>query len=242
VNLLLVAGFGGALGFAGWKAVKLGHCRNRVLAMVLAVPLAGVPLAASYAWDWQHAISTIQEKNPGLSRGDIAEEVTFTRFLEIKKEAGWKMKSSTMNGGMVTFIWIVEGLTVFALAFFITGAAAADPYCEKCGKWCKGHTFQVPGTTRADADPYLSQKKLGDLVQIESRGGDPNSSLHFTVTTCEGCPETAYLTVAEQQIQQKKKQTQTVKHELVRHAVLGGSDREHAVYRAQAAVGQKLVA
>jgi hypothetical protein len=241
VNALLVAGFGGVLGFAGHQAVKRGHCRNRALAAVLALALAGVSLAASYYWDWQHALSVIAEKNPGLDKAAIADEITFSRFLELKKESGWKLKSSTFNGGGVTFIWVVEALLVFGLAIFITDVAAAEPYCEKCGRWCEGRQFQLPGTSRADADGYLAQGQLGPLTQINGRAdADPHTSLHFTVTTCAGCADTGFLTVAEQQIQQKKKQTQTVRRELVRHAVLTPADRELAVDRVQSAIGQKL--
>src|SRR5689334_7006858 len=68
VNLLLVAGFGGALAGAGWKAVKWGHCRNWIVASFLALIMAGVALSASYWWDWQQTLSAVADKNPGLSK------------------------------------------------------------------------------------------------------------------------------------------------------------------------------
>jgi len=246
VNFLLVCGFGFALGVAGWQAVKLGHCRNQLVAGMLAVAVGGGALATSYWWDWQRALSDLAEKEPGVSKAELAQEITFSRFLELKKQAGWKIgssSSSSFNGGGVTAMWILEALIVLGIAVVATGAAAAEPYCERCRRWCKGNAFYVAGCSRADADPLLQQGDLGSLALIDERTGtDPNVSLHFTVTTCGGCSETAFLTVAEHTVKQTKKQTSTTKVNLVTHAVLAPGQREQAVERVQGAVGQKLAA
>jgi hypothetical protein len=224
--------------------VKWGHCRNRIVASVLALAMASTALAASYWWDWQRVLSEVMEKNPGVSKAELAEEITFSRFLELKKESGWKIgksSGSSFNGGGVTFIWVVEALVVQGIAELAVGAKAAEPYCEKCRRWCDERTFYVPHSSRADADPYLTQGDLGRLAQIDGRAdADPNVSLHFTVTTCAGCNDTAFLTVAEQTVKQTKKQTNTTKVELVKHAVLSADHRALASDRVQAAVGQKV--
>ncbi|MCU1278207.1 MAG: hypothetical protein JWM53_1753, partial [bacterium] len=62
-DVVLCGGFGAALGVAGMYAVRRGHCRNRVVALVLALPLALVAVGASYYWSYQSTLSTIAEKN-----------------------------------------------------------------------------------------------------------------------------------------------------------------------------------
>src|SRR5690242_20619989 len=59
VNLVLCVGFGAALGAAGAFAVRRGHCRNRVVALALAVPLALVAVAASYGWAYRGTLSDL---------------------------------------------------------------------------------------------------------------------------------------------------------------------------------------
>ena len=157
INLLVVAGFGFALAVGGWMAVRSGHCRNRVLALVFTLPLAGVPLAASYYWDYQHAIGTIIDSNPGATAQEIKQEMPIRRFLELKKEMGWKMKSSTMNGWVVTAVWIIEGLVVFGIVLFGVFGAVDSPYCERRNRWCEDKRYVVHGVGKADADPLLSR-------------------------------------------------------------------------------------
>ena len=247
VNFVLVCGFGGALGVAGWQMVKLGHCRNKVVAAVLALLMGGVALGASYWWDWQRALSDVAEKETGVTREELAQEITFSRFLELKKATGWKIGKTSSSGGItgagVTTLWVLEALIVLGIALGVTASKAGEPYCEKCGRWCNPHAFFLSHTSRADADPYLQKGDLGGLTQINGRAeADPNVSLHFTVTSCGGCTDTAFLTVAEQTIKQTKKQTNTTKVTLIDHAILPPGQRELAVDRAQAAVGQKLAA
>src|SRR5437588_11227556 len=76
VNLVLCAGFGVGLGVAGAFAVRRGHCRNRILALVLALPLALGAVGASYYWAYQSTLSTIAEKNPGATIEAVRAEIT----------------------------------------------------------------------------------------------------------------------------------------------------------------------
>jgi hypothetical protein len=243
INILVVLGFGGALAIGGWLAVRGGHCRNRVLALILALPLAAAPLAASYYWDYAHVISEISEKNPEIPTEEIKQEVTFQRYLELKREAGWKLKGSTFNGWGVTAVWVVEGLMVFGCVLFGVLAAVGEPYCEKCNRWCEGKSFIVRGVGKEAAEPLLQKGDLGALALIEPPAEpDGSLSLHFTVTTCEGCSDAGFLSVDEKKTVMKKNKPEESSTTLVTHAVLRSDHRKVALERLNGLVGQKLAA
>lgn len=241
INALVVLGFGGALAVGGYLAVKYGHCRNRVLGLVLALPLAAAPLAASYYWDYAHVVGKISEKNPGVSDAEIKQEMPFGRFLELKKQAGWKIKSSTFNGGGVTFIWIIEALAVFGITLFGVSMAVGEPYCERCNEWCADRAFTIWGVGAPAAEPLLTAGNLGGVAELSApEGADTSINLTVTVTTCPKCTQTGFMTVQEKIITVKKGKTEEKATHLVKHAVLGSDHLIRAVDRVTNVAGQKL--
>lgn len=244
LKMLVVFGFAGVLAFGGWQAVRLGHCRNRMIAAVLALALAGAPLAASYYWDYRALVSSVAEQEH-ISVDDVKQELSFGRFLELKQEWGWKMKSSgsAFNGWGVLFIWTLEGLIVFAVVLGVTLGAVGEPYCEKCNRFCTGAKFGIYGVGRAAADPLLAAGALDGVINLQPPSpGDSTLSLTLTVTTCPTCKQTGFLSVAETRVTMKRNKTQTTNKSLIKHAVLSTQNREAAVARLTQAIGQKLSA
>lgn len=241
VNLLVVVGFGGLLAVAGHQAVKLGHCRNRLVAYALALPLAAGPLFASYWWDWQHTVATIMEKRPDVPKELVTSQYTLGVFLKDKREVGWKLKGSTFNGGGVTLVWVVEGLAILGITLFGVHAAVAKPYCERCGEWVEDHAFRVWGVTAEQVDPLLKAGELGQVAEIPGDpNADPSTSLTITVESCPKCRETGFLTVAETRIVGKKNKQEEKSKALVSHAVLKPEQLQRARDRAVSVLGQKL--
>ena len=68
VNLVLCGLFGAGLGAAGAFAVRRGHCRNRLFAFVLTLPLAAAGLGASYYWAYESTLAKIAEQQPRHQR------------------------------------------------------------------------------------------------------------------------------------------------------------------------------
>jgi hypothetical protein len=253
VNLLLCCAFGGALGVAGAFAVRLGHCRNRVLAFVLAVPLALGAVGASYYWGYRATISAIAEKHPDTPIDTIRQEVTWQRWIDARKQAGWTMSSShsssssestpDITGLGVIAIWAVEALALLALTVMLVDKQASKPYCERCRRWCSAKPLQIPGLTRADVEHAVQMGDLMPLVDIQQRSdGDPTRTLVLTGNVCDDCSDTAFLTVEEKTTVRKKKQTSTKSVTLLKYATLTAPQRAAFVQRYDFAVGQKLAA
>ncbi|HEY7953749.1 MAG TPA: hypothetical protein VII38_00595 [Polyangia bacterium] len=243
INLLVVCGFGAALAAGAWFAVQKGHCRNRVIALLLALPLAAVPLAASHWFEYRHVISAIVEKTPGASEADALREIPFGKYLEIKKQAGWKLESSTISGAAVTAIWIVEALIVFGAVLFGALAGVDEPYCEKCNRWCEAVAFRLHGVGRAEAEPVLSGGDLGALADLKApTPPDPSLSVEIQIKRCGGCAETGFVSVSEKRMVQKKKKVEEKSKRLARHALLRPAERQRLLDRFSGLAGQKLPA
>lgn len=253
VNLVLCAGFGAALGVAGAWAVRRGHCRNRLVAVLLAVPLAAAGVGASYYWGYRSTLSAIAEKNPETPIEAIREEVTFERWIDAREEAGWTMSSShstasrrnspDISGAGVLVVWAIEALLLLGLTVLLVDAEAQKPYCERCGRWCAPKPLSLAGLGRADVEHAVQLGDLMPLVDIAVRAdGDPARSLVLTGNVCDGCSDTAFLSVEEKTTTQKKKQTSVKTVRLLKHAILTSEQRAAFVQRYNFAVGQKLAA
>ncbi len=234
LNFLLVAGFGAALAAAGYYAVRTGHCRNRVVALGLALVLAGVPLAASYYWEAKHV------------EDQIGFPTSVSDALAIKRHAGWQIghgSGSPLKDEAVYFVWGGEALIVLGIVLFGVGSSVASPYCEKCRRWCEPKQFYVAGVGRAQAEPLLAKGELVALALIEPLAqADRSTSLSFTITECPGCHEAVFLTVEEKIVTVKKNKTSEKKKTLIKDVVLAAGQREPALERVNALVGQKLSA
>jgi hypothetical protein len=252
VDLLLCAAFAGGLGVAGAFAVRRGHCRNRVLALVLAVPLALVAVGASYYAGYRSTIARIADENPGTPVDAIRAELTFERWIDARKRAGWTMRSSHASstrdspdiaGAGVLVVWLIEALAIAGVTALIVDAEAAKPYCERCARWCTPKPLILRGLGRADVEHAVQLGDLMPLVDIALRSdGDPARSLVLTGNVCEGCSDTAFLTVEEKTTTQRKKQTSTKSVRLIKNAILTSQQRAAFVQRYNFAVGQKLAA
>src|SRR5262249_6428279 len=106
VNGVICGGFALAIGGASVIALRWGHCRNRPLALVLTLALAGGALAASYGWEYRGVLAAVAENNPGVAMQDIQHELTFRRFLELKQEAGWSLSSHGASGSKFNGPWV----------------------------------------------------------------------------------------------------------------------------------------
>ena len=107
--------FGAGLGAAGAFAVRRGHCRNRLLRLRARAAAAAAAVGASYYWAYESTLAKIAENNPGTSVADVRAEVTFARWVDARKEAGWTMRAATPRR---------------RAAIRLTSAA---PACSSCG-------------------------------------------------------------------------------------------------------------
>jgi hypothetical protein len=237
LNLLICAGFGFGLGWAASWAIKTGHCRNRMIALLLALPLVVVAIGGSHFWEYTRFISDVREnvakeKNLELTNAEVRAELPFSKYVELKVEEGWQVSNhgssgSKMNGFMVYVVWGIEALILLGIAIGMTWKAVGEPYCERCNLWGAEKKMLLQGLSRADADPLLQSGDLDGVIQLPLPA-DPNLSvaLALTATLCPRCADTSFLTVEEKRVTAKKKgKPQEATTALIKHAVMRTDQR-----------------
>jgi hypothetical protein len=233
LSILVCMGFGFLLGFAGAWAIKTGHCRNRMIALLLAVPLVGGSIAATYYWEYQRFIGEVREARP-----DLADQVTFKIFLDARRERGWEISNhgssgTPLKGDVIWGLWFIEAALILGTGGVLIWRAVNEPYCERCNQWGAPRKMLLPGLKRGDAEPLLSSGDLDGVIGMPlPADGSPQVALALTATLCPACKETGFLTVEEKIVVARKKgkpQEKTTK--LVVHAVLRADQREKFLQR-----------
>jgi hypothetical protein len=237
LNLLICGGFGAGLGWAAMWAIKKGHCRNRAIALLLAVPVVGVALAGSYYWEYSRFISDVRdnvakEKQIELTNDQVRAELPFGKFIELKVDEGWTVSNhgsggAKMNGFMVYVIWTLEGLILLGIMYAMVWTAVSKPYCERCLQWSEPKKMLLQGLSRAEADPLLAAGDLDGVIALPLPP-EPNLSVALALTAdlCPKCSETGFLTVEEKRVVAVKKgKPQEKSVDLVHQAVLRADQR-----------------
>jgi hypothetical protein len=214
-------------------AIKTGHCRNRIIAVLLALPLVGVSLGGSFWWDYKHIVAEVAEKEP-----ELAEQLTFSQYLDAKVEAGWNVSNhgssgSKMNGAMVYVVWGIEALILLGIAGAMVWNAVNAPYCERCNQWGNERKMILHGLRRGDADPLIQSGDLDALIGLPlPPEPDVRVALTMTATLCPSCKETGFLTVEEKQVvAQKRGKPQEKTVSLVKNAILRADQRQKFIDR-----------
>ncbi len=173
LDLLATAGFGALLGLLLKLALTKGHCRNRLLALVLALLGRLVPLAASYWWSYQSTLSKVKADGGG--------DFTMRQGPQVRRKIGWTITngshrqptSDSLDGWQVDAVWTVEALIVLGIVLGMGYTTAQQPYCESCNEWGVRQTLAIGGRARGDVAELIEQGNVDGLLALtRTEGGD----------------------------------------------------------------------
>lgn len=237
VCMLVSFAFAGATGGLAWWAMRKGPCRSRLAGALSGLALAAVALGGSYGWAWHHTLSRVAAENPGVSVKEVAGQITFQRWVEVRVQKGWQVtrhgSQSDFSGWVVWTVWAVEALLVLAAALFGADAAASSTFCERCQDWTEPRTLLLPGRTRADVQAALEGGDLSAVVALPElppgerpaaagTKADPARTLSLHGDLCPRCRESGWLTVAELRTWEEKGKTQRGADRLAGRVALEG--------------------
>jgi hypothetical protein len=213
LNALIALGFGFGVGMVGAMVIKGGHCRNRAVALVVALLIGGGGLAASYGWGYRRTLSELASQSGDATVLQLAQEVSIGTYLDARIQNGWSVRSSTIDGFGVMAIWGIEALIVLGLGLLVTMGASTEPYCEPCRAWTSNEDTKLKGLTREDAQPLLDKGDLAGVISLSDRP-DADSAVRIELkrSFCPKCANTAFLSVKEVRTEVtngKEKETQT---------------------------------
>lgn len=145
-----------------------------------------------------------------LSRGSV--EVGLTDLLfnpvalaevlgRINEVGAWTLRGSSVNGTMLTVLWILEAVIVLgagALAAF--GIASDGAFCEGCGNWCE-RTEGVAWLNSGPSEPFsqrlVQQRDWGVLGEYGPAPAGASPSIRLDMDHCKHCGQTHALSASE---------------------------------------------
>ncbi len=199
INWLLACLFGFGVGLLALAAAAFGHCRSRIISVLMALLIAGSALLASYYTGYGIALWKIKQKTPYLSYATLHKGLPFGQWLAMRREAGFSFKDYSGGAGPpfgATLIWVVEAMLVVGIPGFLLYRLRHTPYCEPCRRWT---------TEREAALPCANSQTAADLLQsggvdaILNMRGDSNPTgtrwLVLVVHLCPVCRVSALLSL-----------------------------------------------
>ena len=232
INVLICIAFGLLLGRLGALAVRAGHCRNRLLATVFALPLGLAPVAASHYFNYRHTLSEVAEEFQDVPADEIAAQLPFERFLEMRQQTGWKVSrhgsgGSAMTGAFVLVVWGIEVLVVLGGVLFLVWGAAGAAYCERCNAWCGDRTLALHARGADAAEAVFRSGDVAGFAALPPPDDlDRPSALHLVLATCASCKATGFLSVSEVSVLGVGKKRKEKKTELASLLSLRSDQRE----------------
>lgn len=196
LNVLLVGGYGFAVGSILALGISMGKIRNVLVAVLLGLVVGLFALYCGWV-TWIYAMSS-QELlvwDPlALGAGIVA----------LGQEGVWTIKGSKPTGWFLYSFWIIEALIVLGLAVWMSYEASDTPFCEDCEEWMESEV--VLGVFKPLGNPSELKRDL-ELEKLDaavsSLEPDPDPGERFTVVqaqSCAACNKGHLLTILDRSI------------------------------------------
>lgn len=242
VNGLITVGIGALAGFIGGSAVRLGHCRNTMAAIVIGLLLGATGLLAKFGFqyrDYSQRIAELVAEEQDVPEQDAQQLIdatfSFTDFLQFRTEEGWNIgragrDGTPISGPFVWLFWAIEAGVILYFAVFNPRDVARAPYNEELSTWASEEEDlatipvypEVVNTTKRviDLDVLLKPPKATE----ENEG----HFLHYSIKSIPGEEmEAAYLSIQHIEVTVNKKgETSTTKKDLWNYVALTPEQRE----------------
>jgi hypothetical protein len=225
VSVLCTLGFGFGFGFAMTFLLQKLNCRNRFVAGLLTLILAGVGLAASFGFAYLRTVGELAKENK-MTTQEVREQYGFQRYITKRVEAGWNIGShgrtngSAMSGIMVWLIWLIEALIVIVGAVVVTVGALTDPFCEECHDWLAKRVVGFRNSVPLEKlNAAVSEGTLAEVLAVEGGDAATPGVMEYSVYSCEGCSQKHYLSLTHKySVTNSKGQQEAKSDTILQHA------------------------
>lgn len=214
LNFLLALGFAAVGFYAMTWVVKLGKCRNLMIACGLATLVGAAGAACTHYFAYENALGEavveIRKEDPSVTEADIRREITFSKYLEIRADEGWSIgrRTSSGSGGLpiagifVYLVWLIEAGVIVAGPFLGAKSAGNTPYCERPDCWADKteRVVRLAGQTRDSVAALAAADAVDDLIILPTATtASPNSNyIVYDLQTAPNHSEEAFLTIAQE--------------------------------------------
>lgn len=190
LSVLIFAGFCYLLGLISEKTIKLCHCRNGVMAMLIGLIFGIGILYFSHVSLYVH-LTDIEISELLLDPGSVWSLANY-----IADHGYFSIEGGTVKGTVLWGVWGVEALGLLGIPLYMCHKySTTTVYCETCQKWAEEDKdvllFSVSDDKNID-----QQFKTGDLSFIENGSALTNAEanregVHFSVDEewCKECKD-----------------------------------------------------
>lgn len=193
LNIILVVGYGIAMGAITVLLVKIGKVRNTPLVFAAGFVIGSI---AEYI-GWVFWILAMSEQEVLL----VDPLSLMDAVLTLGKEGVWSFKDMTPKGAVLYLMWGIEALwVVLCPAFMAFMIAGDDVFCESAGQWADDEIIAdrlIPITNEDEFKLALNQGNFQPLLRLQKL---PHGAFHYTrlkLYSCENDPTFFVLTVLD---------------------------------------------
>ncbi len=200
LNLLIPVLAAMLIGWIGYRTVRLGHVRSRLIGCVVTASLG---MAAWYAGWMTHYVyyAIAMAGQPGAMPIGLPTPMAMVGWMTWVYENGVVaiQGNGNFSGDMAATAWLAEWLTLVIGSASITYMKLADAmYCDDCGCWMVRDDHGVSLPTR-HSDNAIRRLKGGDLAAIMkmSVDADTRDRLAMKLCVCPRCTDSRCLEITE---------------------------------------------
>ena len=238
LNVLLVFGFGVAMGWLGQWGIRKFHIRNAGVALLLGL----VIFAVGYVAHWCFYIATVLVDFSSGASFDFAKIFTFTGYLlqdpaEIFEMIGkfnengvWTIGGRGSSSGMavkgvlLAVVWVAEAIALLILAVSKPLEATKKPYSDRSSRWIEPTELPAAVHFVEDKERLLSALSRGDFSTLLTPYVVPQAvqgekTLYATVTIYKDALAPC-INVTNVTFTPKKKKEEVATDEVIRYLIV----------------------
>jgi len=218
INFLIAAGVGFVAGLlTNAIVIGKGKVRNVLIAVIFGI-LAGF-ITLYFHWAvWVDLVinagesygnSTIGITTSNIKIFDVfalvlQPGVLFEYIGKINEFGTWGIKGSTVSGGFLTAIWIIELLIIVGISILVSFPKAQQPFCERSNSWFEEidlDAFEYIENT--DEVTKQLENKNSELIENIKISQNPESD-HSIFTLYTSTFDESYLTIENKKAKVEK--------------------------------------
>ena len=240
ISIVMSVAFGIGIGMLGSMVVDRGHCRNRLLAVLIGLLLSLFAVTTKHYVQYRLWVSDIAQaevdlalRDPKFNRAELEkfrEEIPSIVMDNVSFFGHFKVRAGEVMAAGSYSIWAIELGIVLLFGLMLSVDSAKEPYSEKLGMWASEteEAMYLPISSHEMVEQISSATTVEELLEIPiPKSLDHQRSALYEIHSVPGEElEDAYLSVklVVKTIDKSGSET-TEETKLVENAILTSSQR-----------------
>jgi len=191
LNLLLLVGFGGVVGWCVGLGGKRGQVRNPLVMAGFGLLAGGL---AEYAQWVAWVFASSKQELIALTPAQLWAVIQY-----VDQNGAWSVFDSTPTGWELYIYWGLEAFVIAGMSALVAGLyLSTAAYCENCSRWADEKQSIKPLEPVADPKSLKSRLEQGDLSGLKTLKKLPVEAAAFTelnLKKCSACAQSNFLSL-----------------------------------------------